>query len=122
MDAKVRHEDSKEGRHDERSSIAACNLCCRHIKNFSYISAILTDFIKKSTTWHWGPQEQQASDELKDKAANAKCLCAPEAQGKIILVIDASNVMVSSSSRKSERANARLRTAVCEYTYERSRC
>ena len=49
----------------------------RHIKNFTYTSAILTDLIKKSTTWRWGPQEQQAFDELKDKVANAKCLGVP---------------------------------------------
>ena len=64
----------------------------RHIKNFTYTSAVLTDLIKKSTTWRWGPQEQQAFDELKDKVANAKCLGVPRAQGEIILVTDASNV------------------------------
>ena len=45
-----------------------------------------------TTTWRWGPQEQQAFDELKDKVANAKCLGVPRAQGEIILVTDASNV------------------------------
>ena len=54
--------------------------------------AILTDLIKKSTTWHWGPQEQQAFDELKDKVANAKCLGVPGSHGEIIRVTDASNV------------------------------
>ena len=51
MDAKVRHEDPKKGLHDVRSFIGACNFYCRHIKNFTYSSAILTDLIKKSTTW-----------------------------------------------------------------------
>ena len=50
------------------------------------------DIIKKSTTWRWGPQEQQAFDELKAKVANAKCLGVPGAQGEINLVTDASNV------------------------------
>ena len=63
-----------------------------HIKNFTYTSAILTDLIKKSTTWRWGPQEQQAFDEIKDKVANAKCLGVSRAQGEIILVTDTSNV------------------------------
>ena len=53
MDAKVRHEDPKKGLHDVRSFIGACNFCRRHIKNFTYTSAILTDLIKKSTTWCW---------------------------------------------------------------------
>ena len=92
MDAKVRHEDPKKGLHDVRSFTGACNFCRRHIKNFTYTSAILTDLIKKSTTWRCGPQEQQAFDELKDKVANAKCLGVPRAQGGIILVTDASNV------------------------------
>ena len=59
MDANVRHEDPKKGLHDVRSFNGACNFYRRHIKNFTYTSAILTDLIKKSTTWRWGPQEQQ---------------------------------------------------------------
>ena len=92
MDAKVRHEDPKKGLHDVRSFIGACNFYRRHIKRFTCASAILTDLIKKSTTWRWGSQEVQAFDDLKDKVANAKCLGVPRAQGEIILVTDASNV------------------------------
>ena len=51
MDAKVRHEDPKKGLQDVRSFIGACNFYRRHIKNFTYTSAIVTDLIKKSTTW-----------------------------------------------------------------------
>ena len=91
-DAKVRHEDPKKGLHDVRSFIGACSFYRRHIKNITYTSAILTDLIKKSTTWSWPPQEQQAFDELKDKVANAKCLGVNRAQGEILLVTDASNV------------------------------
>ena len=82
MDAKVRHEDPKKGLHDVRSFIGACNFYRRNIKNFTYTSAILTDLIKKSTTWRSDPQEQQAFDELKDKVTNAKCLGVPRAQVK----------------------------------------
>ena len=92
MDPKVRNEDPKKGLHDVRSFILACNFYRRHIRNFTYTSPILTDRIKKSTTWRWGPQEQQAFDELKDKVANAKCLGVPRAEGEILLMIDASNV------------------------------
>ena len=62
MDAKLRHEDPKKTLHDVRSFIGACNFYRRHEKNFTYTSAILTDLIKKSTTWRWGPQQQQAFD------------------------------------------------------------
>ena len=92
IDAKVRHEDRKRGVHDVRSFIGACNFYRRYIKNFTYTSAPLTDVIKETTTRRWGPQDQQAFDELKDKVANAKCLGVPRAQGEIILVTDASNV------------------------------
>ena len=92
MDDKVRHEDPKKELHDVRSFIGACNFSRRHIKNFTYASAILTDLIQKSTSWCWGPQEQQAFDELKDKVANAKCLGLPRAQGETILVTEARNV------------------------------
>ena len=92
MDAKVRHEDPKKGLHDVRSFIVACNFYRRHIKNFTYTSAIVTDLIKKCTTWCWGPQEQNVFDKLKDKVTNAKCLGVPRAQGEILLVTDTSNV------------------------------
>ena len=92
MDANVRHEDPKKGQHDVSSFIGACNFYRRHIKNFTYTSAMLSDLIRKSTFWRWGAQEQQVFDELKDKVPNAKCLGVPRAQGGIILVNDASNV------------------------------
>ena len=51
MGVKVRHEDPKKGLHDVCSFIGACNVYRRHIKKFTYTSAILTDLIKKSTSW-----------------------------------------------------------------------
>ena len=92
MDEKVRQKDPKKGLHDVRSFIGACNFYRRHIKSFTYTCAILTHLIKKSTTWRWGPQEQQAFDELKDKVANTKCLGVSRAQGESFLVTDTSNV------------------------------
>ena len=91
MDAEVRHEDPEKGLHDVRSFVGACKFYSRHIKNFTYTSVIQTNFIKKSTTWCWGPQEQQAVEEVKDKVANAKCWGVSRAKGEIILVTDASN-------------------------------
>ena len=92
MDAKVRHEGPKKGLHDVRSFIGACSFYRCHIKSFTYTSAILTDLIKKSTIWRWGPQEQQAFNELKDKVANAKCLGVPRANEEVFLLTEASNV------------------------------
>ena len=81
FDANVRHDDPKKRLHDVRSFIRACNLYRRHIKNPTYTSAIQTDLIKNSTTWRWGPEEQQALGRLKDKVANAKRLGVLRAQG-----------------------------------------
>ena len=89
---KVPHEDPEKGIHDVCSFIGACTFSCRHVKNFTYTSAILKDLIKNSTTWHWGPQGQQAFDDLKYKLANAKCLGVSEVQRENILVTDPSNV------------------------------
>ena len=50
------------------------------------------DLIKKSTTWRWGPQEEQSLDKPKDKVANSKCLDVPKAEGEIIVVTDSTNV------------------------------
>ena len=79
MDARIQHEDPKKGLHDVRSLIGACNFYRRSINNFTYTSAILKDLMKESTTWRWGPQEQQALHELKDKVDNGKCLGVPRA-------------------------------------------
>ena len=92
MVAKVEHEDPKKGVHDVHHFFRSCNFYRSHTKNFTYTSAILTDLIKKSTTWRWGPEELQAFDKLKDKVANAKSFGAPIARGEIIVVTDASNV------------------------------
>ena len=92
IDAKVRHGDPQKGLHHVCSFIGVCTFYPRHIKNFTYTSAILTDLTKISTTWSWGPQRQQAFDELKDKVANAKCFGGPEAHGEFTLVTEASNV------------------------------
>ena len=71
MHATVRHEDPKKGPQDVRSFIGAGNFYRRHINNFTYICAITKKLIKKSNTWRYGPQKQQAFDKLKDKVANA---------------------------------------------------
>ena len=60
MGAQLRHETPKQGLHDAHESVRACNLYRRHIKNFTYTRAIMWELVKKSTTWRWGPQEQQA--------------------------------------------------------------
>ena len=92
MNSKVLHEDPKRGLPDVRSVIWVSNFYRRHMKNFTYTSAILTDPIKERTTSRWGTEEQQTLDELNDKVANAKFLGVSKAQGEIIRITDASNL------------------------------
>ena len=47
----------KKGLHDVRSFVGACNFYRRHIHNFTYSSAPLTDLIKKTTPWRWTARE-----------------------------------------------------------------
>ena len=44
-------DDPKKGLHDVRSFVGACNFYRRHIHNFNYSSAPLTELIKKTTPW-----------------------------------------------------------------------
>ena len=46
-------DDPKKGLQDVRSFIGACNFYRRHIHNFTYSSAPLTDLIKKTNPWRW---------------------------------------------------------------------
>ena len=43
---------------DLRSFLGACNFYRRHIPNFTYSSAILTDLTKKDAKFQWGPMEK----------------------------------------------------------------
>ena len=89
MDAKIIKGNPKQGVKSVRSFIGACNFYHRHIRNFTYTSARLTDLTKKGATWVWGPEEEKCFQELKDKIADAKCLGVPRLHGEIILVSDA---------------------------------
>ena len=50
QDMQIR-DNPKKGLHDVRSVIGACNFHRRHIHNFTYSSAPLTDLIKKTNPW-----------------------------------------------------------------------
>ena len=39
--------------------MGACNFYRRHIHNFTYSSAPLTDLIKKPTPWRWTAREEE---------------------------------------------------------------
>ena len=91
QDMQIR-DDPKKGLHDVRSFVGACNFYRRHIHNFTYSSAPLTDLIKKTTPWRWTSREEECFQELKKKIASSNCLGVPRLEGEIVLITDASDV------------------------------
>ena len=91
QDMQIR-DDPKKGLHDVRSFVGACNFYRRHIQNFTYSSAPLTDLIKKTTPWRWTSREEECFQELKKKIASSNCLGVPRPECEIVLITDASDV------------------------------
>ena len=52
-------DDPKNGLHDVRIFVGACNFYRRHIHNFTYSSAPLTVLIKKTGPWRWTAREEE---------------------------------------------------------------
>ena len=91
QDMQIR-DDPKKGLHGVRSFVGACNFFRRHIHNFTYSSAPLTDLIKKTTSWRWTAIEEECFQELKKKIAFSNCLGVPRPKGEIVLITDANDV------------------------------
>ena len=82
----------KKGLHNNWSFIGACKFHQRHIHNFTYSSAPLTDLIKTTNPWQWTSTEEACFQQLKKKFSSTNCLGVPRPKGEIILVIDACDV------------------------------
>ena len=91
QDMQIR-DDRKIRLHDVRSFIGFCNFYRRHIHNFTYSSAPLTNLIKKTNPWRWTDQEEACLQELKKKISSTNCLGVSRPKGEIILVKDACDV------------------------------
>ena len=85
-------DDPKKGLHDVQSFIGACNIYRRHIGNFTYLSAPLTDLIKKTNPWGWTDKDEASFQELKKKLSSTNCPGVPRPKAEIILVTDAFDV------------------------------
>ena len=91
QDMQIR-DDPKKGLHNVRSFIGACNFYWRHIHNFTYSSAPLTDLIKRTNPWRWTDKEEACFQELKKNISSTNCHGVPCPKGEIILVTDARDV------------------------------
>ena len=90
QDMQIR-DDPQKGLNDVRSFIGACNYR-RHIHNFTYSSAPLTDLLKKTNPWRRTDKEEACFQELRRKISSTNCLGVPRPKGAIILVTDACDV------------------------------
>ena len=91
QDMQIR-DDPKKGLRDVRSFPGACNFYRRHIHNFTYSSAPLTDLIRNTTPWRWTAREEECFQELKKKKASSNCLGEPRPKGDTVLITDDSDV------------------------------
>ena len=77
---------------DLRTFLGACNFYRRHVKNFTFSSAPLTELLKKNARFHWGPLEEAKLEEIKAKLLSVSSIGVPRSTGEIILVTDASDI------------------------------
>ena len=77
---------------DIQKFLGAANFYRRHIKNFTFSAAPLSELLKKTVAWHWGVDEQRAFEELKAKFVEAELLGVPNSKGEIVMITDASEI------------------------------
>ena len=75
-----------------RSFIGSYNLYRRHIHNFRYSSAPLTDLKNRSNPWQWTYNEEAWFQELRKKISSTNFLGVPHPKGEKVLVTDACDV------------------------------
>ena len=68
------------------------NFYRRHIHNFTYSSAPLTDLIKKAPPWRWTARSEECFQDLKKKITASNCLGVPRPEGEIVLLTDAGDL------------------------------
>lgn len=77
---------------DLQRFLGALNFYRRHLKNFTFSSAPLTDLLKKTTPWRWTQVEEGFLEEIKLKLQKCTQIGTPNGKGEIIMVTDSSDV------------------------------
>ena len=69
---------------DLQKFLGSLNFYRRHIRNFTFSSAPLTDLLRKNTPWVWTPLHDKCLSELKEKVLKAETLGAPNSKVSIL--------------------------------------
>ena len=85
-------DDPKKDLHNVPSFIGACNFYRRHIHNFTYSLAPVSDLIKKTNPWRWTEKEEACFQGWKKKISCTNYLGLPRPNGEIILITHACDV------------------------------
>ena len=75
---------------DLQRFLGALNFYRRHVRNFTFSSAPLTNLLRKTSKWNWGREEERCFQELK-KIASSEVLGVPGNSGELVMVTDASD-------------------------------
>ena len=77
---------------DLRHFLGAMNFYRRHVRNFTFSSAPLTELTKKNVKWVWNEEHQKCFEDLKKKIASLEILGVPKSHGELVMITDSSNI------------------------------
>lgn len=92
----IEHWPKPSCKKDLQRFIGFCNWYRRHIKDFSLISALLTDLTRKKI-FFWTTEAEEAFEILKKKLLSPPLLKHPEWNRPMILLCDASNIGIGAA-------------------------
>jgi len=77
-----------------RKALGFFNFYCPFIKDFAFIARPLHKLTRKDQEWHWGPEEQNAFDKLKQRVTLEPVLAHTKLDDQFELEVDASGYAV----------------------------
>ena len=77
---------------DLQRFLGALNFYRRHIKNFTFSSAPLTNLLRKNSPWRWTAVEETCLNELKQKLCDITQIGTPRGTGEMIMITDSSDI------------------------------
>jgi len=78
--------------HEVRSFLGLCSYYRRFVPRFSTVAAPLHALARKDVQFHWGPEQQDAFENLKELLSTGPVLGIPQEIGQFVLDTDASDL------------------------------